>query len=619
MTPIASCLPRFYRRTFVRLTVSAAALSASGALLAACGSSTVPTPTAAAPAVSMPPLMPTIPGVPTALPATPTVPAPVATPAPLTIPATAVTAATSPMPAASAAPATTPPMTQMSQMAQMAQAGFIPSPAPNVPDAYTSLPPSFKSVAALPGKGSKVTAFLIGYNPPVPPRAANRYWQELEKRTGITWEPTITPAASYVEKLTGIVASGDVPDLTFLQLEYAPGQNRLMLQGAYTDLTPYLTGDALKAFPNLARFPASLWKNIARKGRIYAVPSPQSVAQNTLMFRQDWAETVGFAKLKNADDFFNCMVAFTKNHPNGKTDTYGLGSNGSSAFSVSAFLHMFRVPNQWRKNADGTLTHMIETDEYKQAITFMRRLYDAGGFHPDIASITTAQSRDYFIGSKIGAYNDGIAALADVTGLRVKIKPLTPTANVTAFVPPGFDGGPAVFHTFPGYNSAAAIPAKVGKDPERVKELLRVLDYFAAPFGSEEYLFLKNGVEGVHHTVTPDGTRVRTDLGNAEIGDLSSICSNPIVFYYAGTPDAGPYLQSVTKDLLSVGLDNPTTGYFSPTDASKTGELTQLIRDRLTNIVAGRDPLTAIDAWVKDWRARGGDQIRTEYQQALKE
>ena len=45
----------------------------------------------------------------------------------------------------------------------------------------------------------------------------------------------------------------------------------------------------------------------------------------------------------------------------------------------------------------------------------------------------------------------------------------------------------------------AAIPAKVGKDKERVKELLRVIDYLAAPFGCEEWVFLNYGHEGVHH------------------------------------------------------------------------------------------------------------------------
>jgi putative aldouronate transport system substrate-binding protein len=165
----------------------------------------------------------------------------------------------------------------------------------------------------------------------------------------------------------------------------------------------------------------------------------------------------------------------------------------------------------------------------------------------------------------------------------------------------------------------AVIPAKVGKDAERTKELLRILDYFAAPVGSEEYLFLKNGIEGVHYTLGADGTPKRNDLGNAEIGDLATIMSNPVVFFYSDTPDAGPYLQGVTKDLLALGVDNPTVGLFSPTDAAKTGELSQFNRDQLTNFVAGRTPLSGFDAWAKDWRSRGGDQIRTEYQQALKD
>jgi len=575
---------RLTRRTLLALTLPAAT-----ALLAACGGA-APTPPQAAPTATL---------------------GTTAGGAAATVGGTRVASPTTPVGTATRAGAVA--------TAGTPTAGSYPSLAPNVPDAYTTLPAGFTSVSAVPGKGGKVNAFLIGYNPPVPGRTSNKYWQELEKRLGATFEPTITPAASYVEKLAAIVASGDIPDLTLLQLEYAPDQNRLMLQGAYTDLTPYLTGDALKTYPNLARFPAALWKNVARKGKIYGVPVPNLIAQNTLMFRQDWAEKVGYGQMKNAEDFLNCMVAFAKNDPdgNGKTDTYGLGSNGSSAFSVSAFLHMFRVPNTWRKNADGTLTHMIETDEYKQAVTFMKRLYDAGGFHPDITTIATQQSRDGFNGSKIGAYNDGLTALATTAGLRAKIKPLTPTANVTAWIPPGFDGGKASFHTFPGYNSVAVIPAKVGKDAERAKELLHVIDYFAAPLGSQEWLFLKNGIQGAHYNPGPDGSPVRTDLGSVEIGDLATIMTNLVVFYYPDTPDVGPYLQGVTKDLLALGVDNPIVGLFSQTDAAKIGELSQFNRDNLTSLVAGRDPLSAYDSWVQGWRSRGGDQIRKEYQDAL--
>ena len=33
----------------------------------------------------------------------------------------------------------------------------------------------------------------------------------------------------------------------------------------------------------------------------------------------------------------------------------------------------------------------------------------------------------------------------------------------------------------------------------------------------------------------------------------------------------------------------------------------------------GREPLSALDAAIRDWRSRGGDQIRKEFEQALKE
>jgi hypothetical protein len=50
------------------------------------------------------------------------------------------------------------------------------------------------------------------------------------------------------------------------------------------------------------------------------------------------------------------------------------------------------------------------------------------------------------------------------------------------------------------------------------QELLRILDYFSAAFGSEEYTFLNFGIEGTHHTLRPDGMRVLTDRGTEYCG-----------------------------------------------------------------------------------------------------
>jgi putative aldouronate transport system substrate-binding protein len=147
--------------------------------------------------------------------------------------------------------------------------------------------------------------------------------------------------------------------------------------------------------------------------------------------------------------------------------------------------------------------------------------------------------------------------------------------------------------------------------------LLRIVDYFAAPFGSEERNFLGDGIEGIHHTVSADGTRIKNDAGLAEIGDLATLASGQTT-YYSIIPGDAKELQDATRDLVALGQANDALGLYSPTEATKGGELNQLRIDRIGAIVTGRSPLTAIDDLARDWRSRGGDQIRKEYQDALK-
>jgi len=579
--------PRFTRRAFLRVTVSAAALSASGALLAACGGGTQPTTTA--------------------------------------VGTTAPTAATKPTTAATVVPTTSSAASAPASSGATsapAAGGKLTSPAPGVPDAYVSAPSPFTSVAAVPGKGSKVSAFLIAYLPPPTTRSENKYWQELEKRLGITLDMTLAPAANYPDKVAAITASGDLPDLMFLDLERVPDQNKTIQQGAYTDLTSYLSGDGLKEYPNLALFPAQIWKNSAVRGKIYGVPRPRALASNTFLYRQDWLDKLGIARPKNADDFYGAMVAFSGNDPdgNGKQDTYGMTAkpDGTGIFNIDYIQGMFRCPNIWRLNPDGTLTATLETDEFKQAITFMRRLYVGGAYHPDAATMTTNQAQDAFITGKVGSLWDSTQSAAGGQGIRGRAKKTNPQANVLGLVPTGFDGGQAVTHTATGYFGFTAIPAKVGKDKKRAKELLRVLDYYAAPFGSEERNFLQYGIEGVHHTVQPDGTRLLTNVGKAEIGELNNQTNNVPTYFFPEAPGDAQLMQNLVRDLLALGVNDPTLGLYSPTNSAKAGELRQLRIDRLNAIITGRESLSTLDTYIKDWKARGGDAIRKEYQDALK-
>jgi putative aldouronate transport system substrate-binding protein len=592
--------PRTYsRRAVLRAALAAATASAGGAVLAACGgAAAVPTSGAAQPTATA-----TGAAAGAARATTTTAVATTGTTARVTTTTTAAGAAGTARATATAAPAGSP----------VAADGKVPAPLPGVPEAYLKLPPPFKSVNAVPGKGSKVTVFHIQHSPPIPGREQNRYWQELEKRLGVTLDINPAPVPTLREKFAALIASGDLPDLVYFDVAWADAV-RLTQQGGMADLTPYLTGAALREYPNLAAIPEGIWKNLAINKKLYGVPKTRYLAGNPLSFRQDWGEKVGITAPKNGEEFLKLVTDFTRGDPdgNGRPDTYGLCAGGSEAFGIRFFQQLFRVPHGWRLNGDNTLTNAIETDEYRQAVAYARRVHEAGVFHPDTG---TKPCNDLFVAGQLGGMPTTITGLP---GTNDDAQKVNPAARVTGLVPFGFDGGKAVAYNNAGFFGEMGISARAGRDRERVRELLGVLNYYAAPFGSEENIFLSNGLEGVHHTVQPDGTRVLTDLGKSEIGYQSSFVNGPFVFFRPNNPPYALLQQEVATKLMEIGIDNPVQSLYSPTNTTRGPEFEQLGVDRITAIVAGREPLSALDTYIRDWRSRGGDQIRKEYEEALR-
>ena len=67
----------------------------------------------------------------------------------------------------------------------------------------------------------------------------------------------------------------------------------------------------------------------------------------------------------------------------------------------------------------------------------------------------------------------------------------------------------------------------------------------------------------------------------------------------------------------ALAITDPTVGLYSPTYATKGASLTMAMTDGVNGILFGRADVSSLDNLVKTWRTNGGDQIRSEYEDAF--
>lgn len=490
-----------------------------------------------------------------------------------------------------------------------------------VPNAYLTYPEPFTTVDEVPGDGSTVKMITLSYRPPVPARNENAYWQELETRLGVTWEADMVPIDTYNERIATTLAGGDLPDLFFL----LPSASRPIIfdalrQGAFLDLTDIIESGKINDYPNLALIPTHMWEATRFEGKIRGVPKPVLRNNDVTMWRKDWGTSLGIDPQTDGQAVHDYLVTVSTGDPDGNgnaRDTWGFAPYGGT-WNNFILNQMFKVPYGWRLNEDGTLTAAHETDEYQAALEFAVQLYADGAYHPDSATIDVAMSTEMMKAGQIGMATNGFAAVFGNSGFRTTILDLVPTAELEAMLMPGVDGGQGVTYQGTGIFGYTALPSSIEGDEERIDTLLKVLNYLYAPFGSEESTFLRYGTADVHSTQSDDGGWLLTELGTAEQGALVYPFLSENYFYYPGAPEEAIAAQKYNEAMAAVSVSNPCALLFSPAQGGFGATIAQLITDMYTEVVTGRSGIEKLEEARQQWRERGGDQIRADYEEALK-
>ena len=482
------------------------------------------------------------------------------------------------------------------------QPDFAPSTDGVVPSGYLTFPNNLVASSSGPiGKaGDQVSFLTYSINPSPAPLAQNPAWQQVNKDLGLDLQFTYTALQDYNVKLNTVLASGQLPDIfTMNVLGVQIPSEAEFFQSQCADLTPFVSGDAIKAFPNLANLPQTAWRNCIYNGKISALPRVVNSVGSTMLVQQNALDQAGITALTNKDDFASAVKATTTG------GVYGIG--GVQATNLQWVLGMFRAPNQWRENG-GKFTRDWETQEYKEAVALVRSFWDAGYVHPDTPTYIQQQGAQVFYAGKFVMYPTNFFAFGIAWD---RLLGINKNFRLNALVAPGYDGAKGSQFQDWGGNQITAVKKA---DPDRVKQVLGVLNYLAAPFGSSEYLNLQYGQQGIDFNFDDKGNPVYTDAGKNNVQYIAwqTIISAPQVLYDPLDPNFVRTAHPIETAAHDQAVTDASVGLYSPTNASKGASLTQTMTDGVNEILFGRSPVDALDQLVKDWRANGGDQIRSE-------
>lgn len=452
-----------------------------------------------------------------------------------------------------------------------------------------------------PGDGSPVSALAMSNSPAPPTLSNNTYWKELNNRLGFDLSMTLVPTGDWDERFQTTVAGDKLPDLFSFFPESTPSLPGMLAEKA-VDLTSLLSGSAVEKYPFLANIPTDSWQHTVAGGKIYGIPIARGAALSSMIYgRQD---LLGDRGVTAGPDSWEAFYDICADATAGRANAWAVG-----AVPMDTIRQMFEIPNQWGDEG-GRLVNAREADRQKEALEAGRRLVADQLIHPDAFSVDQTQRKNWLSNGTVVFLEDTFSAWLGFHQLAEPKK-----IGVAVYPPPKADGGgtASIWLGSPTHNVTAISKGA----EERTEALLDVLNYLAAPFGTEEHLFKTFGLEGVHHTL--DGSDpVLTEKGRSETAlSLTYLSEGPYIVYQAGAPDVTQAQFDAMSATVPTGTANAALGLFSQTQSRKGGQINGALDDLQADILQGRQPVSAWDDGVASWKSGGGDKIRDELQKAL--
>ncbi len=395
-------------------------------------------------------------------------------------------------------------------------------------------------------------------------------------------------------------------------------------QGAFWDLKPFLdSGD----YPYLSQAPENVYDLLTINDQIIGIPKLRNTGRYGLSYRKDWAEKVGVTTPPTTpDEVYDMLDKFTHDDPdgNGKDDTYGMESVGEYTGWMDIIMTWFGCGYGWVEK-DGELVPVHETEEYKEAVDWIKKLYDNGIIRSDFVTVQTSDWGQAVQRGEAGSIVDCIDSAGRRAWLYFQENDIKSVVNPDETASMELVG-PVNGHTaaVQVYNGYFLITKDGAKTEEDVKNCLKFLDQM----NSVEMRALADfGIEGLTYDLNDDGSAtIHSDLEQANYphqGLNQAVAYIP--FQLDGAVVANrtePYIKcdEVMEENAKYAVFNPAEKYLttSTTYANNGTILAQTINDARTQYITGAIDWDGFQAKVTEWENQGGAQMKQEVNDAYK-
>ncbi|MFW6599742.1 extracellular solute-binding protein [Propionibacteriaceae bacterium Y2011] len=479
----------------------------------------------------------------------------------------------------------------------------LPASADGVPPGFYNYPDPPTVMEGYPQQGIEPFSIMLQGGPPAVPPETNKNYAWMNEQLGTEVETIFGTYDGYKEKFQVTMASGDLPDIVqVIQVAELPR----LLEANFTDLTDVLGGDGVKKYPGLANIPTSAWKLATVNGRLWGVCRPQPPTGLVINYRADVIAERGMAESDLAPQSGDEFLALMKELTDTDKGLYAMGAD-PSAWLLGIAKQMVGSPNGWAV-VDGKFVSDIASEEMKAALDYTAQCWAAGVMHPNSISEPGNNGVWYSAGSTalfirgFGGWDFNIRANPDTT--------------IGSLIPPKMDGGGEA----PVHMSAAGYSAFVGlrktDDAERIDQLLRVFDFYASPFGTEQYLGFNYGVEGYSYEMEGPNPVPVEDAPETPVPHTYVGGNRNSVIYAQGDKESVDLRHAYASTVLPTGIEDASNGLYSETAVSEGATLNKKMQDVQRQVIQGNSPMSAWDDFVAEWQSKVGDAVASELEEA---